>query len=251
MKTRFTYIVVLLLAGLLGGACGDQRLEGYENNPGLYFYKRTIAGMADFQNDSITYSFFMRKDDIKRDTVWIDVRTMGLPEDVARPVNIVQVPVNPATDPVPGVHYVGFDDPAIAELTCVQPGAVQCRFPVIVLRDPSLKKAEFRLHMAIRSNEYFSVGLPEQSEFMVKFADKPIQPTNWDSQWYHIFGSYDDNKLWFIINYVGITNFDETEGIDAEMSDFLNATAIHALEKYNKENNTILMQTDGVTPVEF
>ena len=85
MKKNFIYLGIILCVGLLEVACEKQEPVHYENNPGLYFYKRTIQGAPDFQDDSIAYSFFLQKSNVVRDTVWIDVRVMGFPVDFARP----------------------------------------------------------------------------------------------------------------------------------------------------------------------
>lgn len=42
-----------------------------------------------------------------------------------------------------------------------------------------------------------------------------------------------------------------TSGLDTETESFYTAKAIEALEKYNRENNTILMEDDKITIVEF
>lgn len=248
MKKELFYIGILLL-GM--ASCEKQHTTVYENNPGLYFYKRNLQGAPDFQNDSIAYSFFVQKSEVMRDTVWIDVRTMGLPEEVARPVKIIQLTDHPETDPVPGEHYVGFDDAEVAELIKVPAGAVQLKFPVIVMRTPSMKTTEYRLHLAIRENEYFGIGLPEQAEFLVKISDKATKPTLWDKRWIYIFGEWGPVKMKFIIDYVGITDFETITGMDTETESFYTAKAIEELEKYNKKHNTVLMEDDGVTIVEF
>ena len=45
--------------------------------------------------------------------------------------------------------------------------------------------------------------------------------------------------------------FDSASGMDTETESFYTAKAIEALEKYNRENNTILMEDDKITIVEF
>ena len=44
MKKNFIYLGIILCVGLLEVACEKQEPVHYENNPGLYFYKRTIQG---------------------------------------------------------------------------------------------------------------------------------------------------------------------------------------------------------------
>ena len=53
MKKNFIYLGIILCVGLLEVACEKQEPVHYENNPGLFFYKRTIQGAPDFQDDSI------------------------------------------------------------------------------------------------------------------------------------------------------------------------------------------------------
>ena len=46
MKKNFIYLGIILCVGLLEVACEKQEPVHYENNPGLYFYKRTIQGLS-------------------------------------------------------------------------------------------------------------------------------------------------------------------------------------------------------------
>lgn len=61
MKKNFIYLGIILCVGLLEVACEKQEPVHYENNPGLYFYKRTIRGLLIFKMIVLLIPFFYRR----------------------------------------------------------------------------------------------------------------------------------------------------------------------------------------------
>ena len=71
-------LIFLLVVGTI--SCKENSALEYENDPALYFENTTNG-----QRDSIAHTFFIQPDDQMRDTVFIEILTMGYPTDSDRP----------------------------------------------------------------------------------------------------------------------------------------------------------------------
>lgn len=243
--------LLICLPALVWLGCEQETKTSFTGDPQLYFYRNATQGVREFQNDSIAYTFFVKENSRQRDTVYIDLRAIGFPSSTARPISVVQVNAGQPGAAVAGEHYVAFDDPQIAPLMEFPAGEVKYKLPVIVNKTESMKLNEYRIEMELRSNDHFSISMQERSRFLVKVTDRATKPTNWDTKWVYYFGTWGSVKMKFIIEYVGITDFDGDSSFDSETTAYFTALANEKLEKYNKDNNTILMEDDKVTPVVF
>lgn len=241
----FIFMVILLFS-----ACEEKNVELYKNEPALYFFRGTDYANNFRQYDSLSYSFFVKGVARGRDTVYVQLRTMGLPVDKPRAVKLVQTNIGAKDAAVAGTHYVAFDDVVVASHMVMPAGAVVANIPVVILRDPSMKKQEFLLSLEIERNENFEVGLEDQKIFRIKISDMTFKPSNW-FLWEDFFGDWGSVKMWFIINYVGVSDFDNYSQYPRAMLDFYKMKASQKLEEYNKNNNTILMEDDQITVVVF
>ena len=71
MKIRIaTILIFLLIVGTIG--CKENTALEYENDPALYFENSYYT-----QQDSIAHTFFIQPDDQMRDTVFVEILTMG------------------------------------------------------------------------------------------------------------------------------------------------------------------------------
>lgn len=249
MDMKKLYICIVSLVCLLTG-CEEKVTLLYENTPALYFYKGVDYTNNIKQNDSLTYSFYVKELDRVRDTIYLNVRTMGITKDFPRAISLVQTNVGETGAAVAGTHYVAFDAPEVKDLMVIPANAVIANIPVILLRDKSMKFDEFRLNLEIQENENFNVGLEAQKSFLVKLSDMAAPPANW-SDWKRTFGEWGAVKMRFIMDYVGVTDFEKyAEYTQAELL-YLKMKAIQKLQEYNQKNNTVLKEDDGVTIVEF
>ena len=62
---------------------------------------------------------------------------------------------------IPGVHYVPMDDPEMENLLVVRADSVTLEVPVILLRDTSLQREEYRLCLQLVATEDFLLGESE------------------------------------------------------------------------------------------
>ena len=66
--------------------------------------------------------------------------------------------------------------------------------------------------MEILPNEYFIQGIKDRVVYVLKITGKATKPANWDSpnSYLATFGEWGQEKMRFIIDYVGYNTFDET-----------------------------------------
>lgn len=249
MKAIFKYIL-LLGVGLSLYACEEKVVMLYENKPGLYFYEGDDWTHNVHQYDSIVYSFYIKETSRERDTLYLRICTMGIPSGEPRPIRLIQTNTGAADAAVAGTHYVAFDDPEVAAQMVIPAHAVMADIPFIVLRDPSMKTREFRINLEIAENEAFGVGLDAQKSFLLKVSDVTAPPANWSS-WQYYLGDWGPAKMRFLIDYVGLSDFDKFSQFSQSELEYYKMKANQKLNEYNDANKTILMEYDRITPVTF
>lgn len=254
-------IVILILAFLSVTGCQEANLMLYQDEPRVYFgsYSR---------GESI--SFYYAADDIRTDTVYISVQTMGGPRNYDRPVSFKQVTKldidyvmengivvdstvseNPY-NAVPGKHFMPFDHEDIRELMVIPASEVSARIPVILLRDPSLKENEYYLNFELIENDEFKLGgAKEDMGFEINFADKLIKPNFWDTVMKdYYWGAYSTRKHEFMIEVSGERIDDEwwnskVNGVTGAISYYQNKFKA-ALNAFNSDPQNI---ESGVAPL--
>lgn len=254
---RYRLIVLLVVAvGLFLGSCEERDVMRYEDDPRIYFYKGIVydevALTSYTQSDSVKRSFFVLPDNQMWDTVWLDIRTMGFPTDYDRPIKIIQTNTGEPYAAVAGKHYIGFDDERVKDQVSIAIGQVKRMLPVIFYRDPSLTTDSVRLEIEIQPNEYFGVGMDTLSHFMVEMTAKPSKPKLWSSVFQSVFGDWGAKKMWFIMRYVGFSDF-ENRINDYAYQTYLRGRAAEALAEYNadeRNEDRPLREADG-TVVKF
>lgn len=247
MKTNIVYILISF--ALLLQACDRQVVDRYENDPRLYFYKGSfkLNNTTYTQRDSTAHSFFTLSDDKLVDTIWVNIRTMGLLADKARPMKIVQLNADKPDAAVAGRHYFAFDSEEMKEHMYVPANSAQYLWPVIVKRDPSLETSRVRLEMAIVENDYFKPGVDTLARYMITTTAQAQKPALWDSYWKYNYGEWGSKKMWFLVNYVGIRDFNSYIS-DSGLGYYYEAKAHEELKKYNaNESNPDrpLKEADG------
>lgn len=241
-----TYIVLIIAAAVVYG-CERQDIGEYENDPRLYFFKGKVSDKS-HTTDSMIYSFFFAPDSYTQDTVYLDLRIMGLSSNQARPFTMTQIEPDVYTKAEAGKHFVPFDNEKIKESWWMPANQVQYFMPIILLRDKSLSEQRFELQLMVEENAYFKAGITLQSTFRIIFTSKAEKPTTWDNYWKTPFGTWGERKMWFVMNYLGITDFDDYS-TDYAYNTYLKSVAQKQLAAYNA-NNPTLVEADG-TKVTF
>lgn len=224
MKYIFYFSFSILI--IFFQSCEEKVVMKYEDSGYLYFDLLE-------QKDSVLYSFFLEKEDKVRDTVWVDVKVMGLVSDRDRAVQAVQLNTGEADAAEAGKHYIAFDDPELQKWMRIEAGKTGMRLPVVILRDLSLKQQTVRIQFGFKENEFFGSGIENQDQFIIKITDQTEKPLNWSS-WQPYFGDWSSLKMKFIINYVGFNEFETLP--EKAMCLYLQLKAREQLEAYNAKH---------------
>jgi hypothetical protein len=247
MKNNVIGIAWCITLLLLFPACREQVVPRYESENSIYFYNGADVYNTFVQRDSLKYNFMNKTDDRERDTVHVHVFAAGFLSDEDRSYKLVQANHGGATDAEAGIHYVRFDDPAYEGRFVIPAGTMQGSFPVILLRDPSLRSREIRVEFELQANEHFMTIIPDQSRFVVKITDMFSQPDNWEALWQFYFGVWGPEKMRFLKRYVGIDDFEYAYPPNRLMH--YQSEARKKLAEYNA-NNPPLTEEGGI-PISF
>ena len=167
-----------------------------------------------------SYSFVGKDDNLMMDTVWLTVRPQGLLPEKRSRIKLEQYEGQElvyiygddglVTDSVlrviprqavAGVHYVPFDDERIAEYLVLEPGDLEARIPVVVLRDESLRDTTYSLFFRIANSEDLMAGDEAHSNITLRIADCISRPSAWDD-WFFA-GSWSRVRHEFMIRVTG------------------------------------------------
>lgn len=251
----------ILTIGLLLGQTSCQKAE--------YLLFNGVARVQMVEKEEIRADFFYEEPAVLRDTVYLTVQTIGDPVNRTRKIAFEQIPeydveykydnkgnlvdsvfTKKPNQAIPGVHYVSMDAPEIQSLLVVQPNAVSVEVPVILLRDKSLKKEEYRLCLKLVETSDFLLGEREHITATIVFFDKLSKPGFWNSDVdSYYFGTYSTTKHEFMYNIA-------KERIDNEWYDricmdygelmFFKTKFQTALEEYNNDPDKI---AQGLAPL--
>ena len=165
-----------------------------------------IAGVQLADTSTINTTFFYENAATLRDTVYIQVNTIGKIANYDREVKLVQVPeIGESNQAVPGVQYLAMDDPTLKHLMVVKANTVTTMIPVVLLRDPSLKNNAYRLRLELKANDQFDLGETQSRSRAIRFSDRLERFYSWridagQAPAYGIFGKYSTRKHQFMVD---------------------------------------------------
>lgn len=234
------YRSIALLTAIFAGLTGCEKSidAAYEEDARIYFFERyNDLGQARITNR--TFSFLLMPSSLLEDTVYIKVKTMGNPKDYDRYTIGEALPEG--TTAVEGVDYK-FIPGLIAA------GQVEGLLPIVLYRTERIQTEDVVLNLTIGETADFRAGVVEDRYFSYSWSDKLSKPGNWDDPLFglvYIFGDYSDVKYRFIIDVLGISEFNMQvcarcelvpgEHTYAAMMDF-RAQLVEALMEYNEAN---------------
>ena len=234
-NSRSFLIFLLCMTG-----CTENQMEGYINDPAIYFNSSYDRARVD-----ISHSFFLLNGSITQDTVWVRVNAMGKTEPTNRPISIVQTNTGEPDAAVPGLHYLSLDGPGIKEVMVIPANAANTRIPVVFLRHSSMDLQTVRLELTVAQNEYFRPGIDKQRYYVITSTNMAEKPSNWDTVWRTFFGaSWGTVKFRFIIDATGYTEWGT--GPDYLFGQYLRDQVAQKFAEYNRDNpNDPLIEADG------
>ncbi|PKP00173.1 MAG: hypothetical protein CVU13_01295 [Bacteroidetes bacterium HGW-Bacteroidetes-8] len=244
------YSILLLTLVMIITACQEKVVNKFEGESSLFFFRGSSNSKGTPQTDSVSYSFFLAASSTNEDTVWVDVQLTGVPSDKDRALPIIQTNTGAAGAAVAGTHYLAFNDPAVSKYMVLPANRVSVAIPVVVKRTSEMNTSEFRLDMAITTNEYFIAGIKDRTSYTVKVTAMAVKPALWDvaNSYLSIFGPWGQAKMKFIIDFVGFSDFDQVLTTDYRV--YLALKAKTKLAEYEQTNGP-LYEADGITRVIF
>jgi len=194
---KIIYFISAVLAIVTFTAC-EQDLPVYNDETArLNFVYET-----DERSDTTyNYSFVYHKQ-VSRDTVWMEVETMGFLSSKDRYYTLYQVATGD-NDAVPGVHYVSFDDAAYKQLLVVPADSVTALVPIIVINDASLTSEVVKLKVKIGASDDFQPGYNDAITKILSITNQLQKPSNWNMLLTYYLGNYGPVKHQFMIDVSG------------------------------------------------
>ena len=240
----------------------------------LNFYYEDAQVVKNFKDEmsKTNYSFVYSGMGIEKDTIWLEVESMGFVSDHDRTITLHQVDTAGVVQAVPGTHYVAFNDPGVASYYVMPAGKARTKLPVVLLRDKSLSEETVVLKIQIQANEYFQPGYDVFQSRSITFTDRLSMPGNWEKGYplpglesyfptyanylYYYFGRWGQAKHKFLIEQTGQKwDDDYIEGLmkgDDSYLSYLSQKLNNVLAQVNAERQQqglgVLCEADG-TPV--
>lgn len=201
MKTLYRIVTGCVLVILVVSCKKDYSF--FESSDCYLNFKYEGATSEDITDEISTtsYSFVYAGEDVKVDTIWFEVTTLGFLSSEERPFVLKQFPVEGVDNAVPGVHYVAFDDAELMKFYRIPKDQNTVKIPVILLRDdPELKKKAMVLKFGFGENEFFTPGYQGMVSRTVNITDYLTEPKEW---WRLYMGSYGQVRHYLMISWTG------------------------------------------------
>lgn len=256
MKRIVLYIIPILLLA----ACQEQTIDRFESESSLYFYEGASNSKGAAQGAEGTYSFFLFGSR-QSDNVWLDVLLTGAPASTDRPITIRQTNADADGAAVAGRDFEAFDSPVMAQALVMPAGATSAAIPLMLKRTTAMDTEEFVLELEIAPNASFTAGIEERQTFALTITAMAARPAMWgeatqtSNGYVNAFGAWGQEKMRFLIDNVGYTNFEESlDGYQSHITDlkrYWNMKAREALAKHYADGNPTLFEPDDITEVTF
>lgn len=230
MNTRIIFI--LLLTAVFYTGC--------ESDMELYHHEQEWLAFRFYENqDSIARkTFIYDQEDVKADTLYIDLHLIGYLRDYDRPVAVEQVMVEGEENAEVGVHYLDFYSEEWKSNMVIRANDGEPKLPIVVLRDTSLATAERVLLLKIKGNEYFQPWSEKEIYKTVIITDQLTRPEKWFDSY---FGTWGPVKHRFLIDtFESITwdnDFFELLQQDYPYAQYLQGKAQDALDEENQRRS--------------
>lgn len=170
--------------------------------------------------ERFSYSFIRKEETRMMDTIWFTVRPQGLLPERSSRIRLEQYEGKEwkyiygedgeIADSVlrvfpyqaeAGVHYVAFDDERMAEYLTLEPGELEAKIPVIVMRDRSLQDTTYTLFFHIVDSEDLKAGDEKYCNIQLGIADCLTRPVAWNN-WFFA-GTWSQPRHEFMIRVTG------------------------------------------------
>lgn len=206
MNIRNAILVTAFCAVTVSG-CREDFMLYDDHQPRLNFDISALNA----QNRTVEhFTFVFTNSDVRQDTMWVGVESMGYTSTEDRYFTLEQLDANEvdadlytdALNAVPGVHYLAFNHPDLREYYRMPAGKAYVRIPVVFLRDASLETEERMLFFHVREDGTWQHGIPGFRIRRICVTDKLAEPVRWQNIAFY-FGEYGPVKHRFLIDITG------------------------------------------------
>lgn len=199
---RIFYIWVCLF--LLLAACEENDRLPFSVAPSVYFNEQVQGAGVVVDIKQRGFSFAGQASTVVQDTVWIVSKVIGYKADTDRRFKAVVVGDSSAAPVRNDTTYYRVLDGIIPA------GAVDGALPVVFYRTRWIQDTTLQVTVQIVDAEGYELkaGTPGNLVFTVYWSDRLVKPANWDASLAFFFGPYSTAKYQFIIDVLGIAEFD-------------------------------------------
>lgn len=183
---------------MLVTACEKQETMYYQGEARISFY------LAQYEIDSLNYSFAFDPIPKDVDTVYVKMRIQGPTLSRER---IISVKAGEGTTAVLGID---FELPTIK----LPAGANVIDYPLVIFNSSAIKNKSVKVVLQVAESEDFLPGATGQeiggtsavNSYKVWLSNKLDKPAYWDDVLYY-FGEFSEVRLRFMISTLGISDF--------------------------------------------
>lgn len=185
MKKYIQYI--LLLGSVIYFSSCKMELEPYNEQ------ENRISFVFENGVDSVKrYTFAYYPEEVKTDTVFLDVAAVGNLSAQPRKVTIVQNIAVGVDNAEPDVHFEPFS--GLMDKLVIEGNATGMKLPVVLKRDPSLKNKEYVLEIRLTENSDFALMSPNSIVKRILMSDILTKPNTWKGAAAYYLGNYGTEK---------------------------------------------------------
>lgn len=228
----------LLLAG-----CAKSELMPY-----------TGGNTVGFWIHSINHSFYGEgAETLPKDTVELDLAVTGNIVDYDRYVDGTFIPDAEGTEEadLKNTAVEGKDYNILGGI--VKANEEYGKFKVEVFNTDELKDKELKLHLVIKENKDFSVGLNENRSIVITWSQKVMRPATWNAMRFFFCSTYSTQVYRIFMQVTGLKEFYYYEGIvSVDEAYVMGRNFGNVVRAYEKEHGTPMLHDDGTaagTPI--
>ncbi|TDQ79212.1 DUF4843 domain-containing protein [Sphingobacterium yanglingense] len=185
-------ILFVCLISLLG--CKQDEIMFFQSNDAMSIYK------GQYEADSTSFSFAYYLPAVTKDTIWVTIRVQGKRSAEDR---IVEMKAVEGTTALLGTDFV------LPEFV-FKAGSDTARYPVVLLRNESLKSTTKTIKLSVKPNSYFERGALGQEigktysieTYTIHFNDYLSKPGYWSALENYV-GAFSVAKFQFMLSVYG------------------------------------------------